>query len=108
MTSARRSRPCAASSRGGRRLPPRTSVAAVEDLGDVGQADDREAAGVGAEADLDPRRHLLERQRIGGTAALADGDAGLADPPQAFLDQQAVALMEGLVAADEQRRRSAR
>lgn len=36
---------------------------------------------------------------------VTNGDADLADPPQAFFDQALMAAMERLIAADEQRRR---
>ena len=52
----------------------------------------------------------MERQRVLGIGAVcvAHGDAGLPDAAKAFLDQFPVAVMEGLVAADEKGRRRLR
>src|SRR5215207_3696254 len=59
---------------------------------------------------LDAGANSFKAKRViwTGAGGVAHGDAGLADPPQALHDECLVAVVERLIAADEQRRWSLR
>src|SRR6185295_6545 len=82
-------------------------IAPVEYVGDVGERDDDEAAGISRKRGLDPLLHGEKRQRIllVDAVSVADGDAHLADAPQTLFDQPLMPGMKRLVASDEQGRR---
>ena len=79
-------------------------IAPVEDRGDVRQRHHDEAPLVFAQAVLDARAHILELERVllVGALRVAHRDAGLPDALDALDDERLVAVMERLVAPEEQ------
>ena len=84
-----------------------TDVTAIKDVRNVWQWHHHKTARVRPQSGLNALLDGEERQRVLGIGPVlvAHRDASLPDPSQPLLDQEVVAIVERLIAADEKRRR---